>query len=114
MLNRNIASPSTMLPDGRMDTANAARYLGCSTKTLAHWRCSGTGPRFTKPGRVFYAQSDLDAWISAKGKHTSTAQSRAFSASRDTRRIPTQPLTEGGESIPNRGALHRQVRHGGL
>lgn len=59
-------------PDGRMDTTNAALYLGLSAKTLAMKRCQGTGPRFVKRGRVFYFKEDLDAWINANGRQMST------------------------------------------
>lgn len=62
-----------ILPDGRMDTRNAARYLGLSEKTLAMMRSAGKGPLFVKRGRVFYFQRDLDGWIQA-GMATSTAQ----------------------------------------
>ncbi|MFM7255003.1 MAG: helix-turn-helix transcriptional regulator [Betaproteobacteria bacterium] len=63
-----------VLPDGRMDTKNAARYAGLAVKTLAMMRCEGTGPRFVKRGRVFYFRADIDAWINAHGRLTSTAQ----------------------------------------
>jgi hypothetical protein len=63
-----------MFPDGRMDAKNASRYLGCSTKTLAHLRCSGTGPSFIKPGRIFYYKTDLDSWLNQRGRLISTAQ----------------------------------------
>jgi predicted DNA-binding transcriptional regulator AlpA len=63
-------------PDGRMNTDNAAKYLGYSVKTLAMMRSNGTGPRFTKLGRVFYYQEDLDAWVAEKGRVKSTAQAR--------------------------------------
>jgi hypothetical protein len=62
------------LPDGRMNTASAARYLGCSPKTLAHMRCYGTGPVFLKAGRVWYFRADLDAWIGSHFRCRSTAQ----------------------------------------
>ena len=52
-----------MYPDGRMDTANAASYTGLSEKTLAMKRCDGTGPPYTKRGRIFYYREDLDAWM---------------------------------------------------
>jgi hypothetical protein len=61
-------------PDGRMDTANAAKYLALSEKTLAMMRCDGTGPRFIKRGRIFYFRDDLDEWVNARGRFTSTAQ----------------------------------------
>lgn len=67
----------TIYPDGRMDTENAARYLGCSPKTMAMGRCKGTGPRFIKRGRIFYFRQDLDAWLTEGGKVVSTAQARA-------------------------------------
>jgi hypothetical protein len=66
----------TVLPDGRMDTKNAARYVGLKEKTLAMMRSAGEGPRFVKRGRVFYFRDDLDAWIQA-GRATSTAQAAA-------------------------------------
>lgn len=67
-----------VLPDGRMDRKNAARYLGLQPKTLAIYASRGTGPRFVKRGRVFYFQDDLDAWIQA-GRATSSAQAAANS-----------------------------------
>lgn len=64
--------PPDILPDGRMNTATAAKYLRISKKTLATRRCRGTGPRFTKPGRVFYFKEDLDEFLSRR--QDSTAQ----------------------------------------
>ena len=61
-------------PDGRMDVLNTARYTGLSPKTLAMKRCAGTGPRFIKRGRVFYFKADVDEWLNAQGRLTSTAQ----------------------------------------
>jgi hypothetical protein len=61
-------------PDGRMDTKNAAEYLGLSTKTLAMMRCMGTGPKYIKRGRIFYFKDDLDVWLMEQGKLTSTAR----------------------------------------
>ena len=68
-----------VLPDGRLDTTNAAAYLGLSTKTLAMMRCQGTGPRFIKRGRIFYYRDDLDAWVAEAQRVTSTAQARQAS-----------------------------------
>lgn len=61
-------------PDGRLDTANASLYLGLKEKTLAMMRGSGTGPQFIKRGRIFYFKDDLDAWLNAHGRLTTTAQ----------------------------------------
>ena len=65
-----------VLPDGRMDSRNAARYIGLSGKTLAMMRSAGTGPIYIKRGRIFYYQEDLDAWL-REGRVVSTAQLRA-------------------------------------
>lgn len=71
-----LTIPIYTYPDGRLDTKNAAMYLGLKEKTLAMMRGSGTGPRFIKRGRIFYFKDDLDAWLIAKGRHTSTAQAQ--------------------------------------
>ena len=63
-------------PDGRLDTRNAAAYVGLSEKTMAMMRCAGTGPRFIKRGRIFYFLEDLDAWLKQAERVTSTGQAR--------------------------------------
>ena len=63
----------TILPDGRMDTNNAATYLGLSPKTLAMKRCKGQGPKFIKRGRIFYFKKDLDSWLT-NGENASTTE----------------------------------------
>ena len=70
----------TTYPDGRVDSKNAALYLGLKEKTLAMMRSSGTGSRFIKRGRIFYFLEDLDKWLNANGRFTTTAQ--AFSQKR--------------------------------
>ena len=67
-----------ILPDGRLDTHNAAKYLGLSPKTLAMMRCQGDGPSFIKRGRIFYYKSDLDQWIGQAPRATSTAQANVI------------------------------------
>jgi hypothetical protein len=62
--------------DGRMDTGNAAKYTGLKKKTMAMARSEGTGPKFIKRGRIFYFKEDLDTWMNANGRHSSTAQAR--------------------------------------
>ncbi len=53
-----------VLPDGRMDSNNAAKYLNRAPKTLAMWRRQGIGPEWAKcGGRVFYYKNRLDAFI---------------------------------------------------
>ena len=63
-------------PDGRMDTKNASTYTGLAEKTMAMQRCLGSGPKFVKRGRVFYFKDDLDDWMNANGRMTSTAQAK--------------------------------------
>jgi hypothetical protein len=55
-----------VLPDGRMNRENAARYLGVAAQTLATWAVHGKGPPAKKVGgRNFYYRDDLDAFIGA-------------------------------------------------
>jgi hypothetical protein len=57
-----------VLPDGRLSRADAAKYLGCSIKTLAMWKWQGTGPRWVLVGgRVFYYRHHLDEYIEQRG-----------------------------------------------
>ncbi len=65
-----------VFPDGRLDTQNAALFLGLSQKTLAMMRSTGTGPRFVKRGRVFYYLDDLENWLQAQPRVRSTAEAR--------------------------------------
>ena len=54
-------------------TAEAARYLSLSPRTLEKHRTYGTGPAYRKiGGRVIYAVADLNAWADV-GTRTSTS-----------------------------------------
>ena len=56
-------------------TADAARRIGLSPRTLEKLRLTGEGPPFLRPpGRRFvvYALTDLDAWL-ASGRRRSTS-----------------------------------------
>ena len=64
----------SIYPDRRLDTENAAKYLGLSTKTLAMMRSKGTGPKYIKRGKVFYFKEDLSNWLLRDGKHTCTSE----------------------------------------
>lgn len=64
-----------VLPDGRVDSKNAAAFLGLSEKTLAMKRSSGKGPKYLKRGRIFYFVQDLESWIK-DGEARSTSQER--------------------------------------
>lgn len=49
----------------KLDTEEAAIYLGVTVRTLANWRSAGSGPKFYKPSEklTYYFKDDLDAWI---------------------------------------------------
>lgn len=53
----------------------SARWKGAITaRTLANWRCTGSGPRFVKiGGRVMYRLADVQAWENSRSV-TSTSQ----------------------------------------
>jgi len=46
----------------------SARYHGrIAIRTLANWRCTGNGPKFTKiGGRILYLMSEVLAWEKAR------------------------------------------------
>jgi hypothetical protein len=71
-----------VFPDGRLDTENAARYLGLSPKTLAMMRTAGSGPKFVKRGRIFYYLDDLQDWVAEQPRVRSTSQARLGAVSR--------------------------------
>ncbi len=53
-----------VLPNGKLDSNNAAKYVNRAPKTLAQWRMQGVGPEWTKcGGRVFYNKEALDAFM---------------------------------------------------
>jgi hypothetical protein len=66
-----------ILADGRMDRANAAKYLGRRPQTLAVWAMHGKGPRpHNVGGRTFYFLDDLDAYVAAAGPMGALATQR--------------------------------------
>ena len=47
----------------------AAKLLGTTEKTLADWRCRGTGPVYCKSGSaVVYPLSEIEKYINAQKK----------------------------------------------
>ena len=65
--------PKAGLPPAYLRTADAARFLGLSGRTLERHRTYGTGPAYRKlGGRVVYALDDLKAWAE-RGAKTSTS-----------------------------------------
>lgn len=63
--------------ENRLNTREAAAWLGLSPRTLERYRVSGEGPDFHKSGaRVRYLLEDLEKWASAR-RWTSTSGERA-------------------------------------
>ena len=68
-----MPDPNAGLPPRYLRTAEAARYLSLSPRTLEKHRIYGTGPVYRKIGaRVVYAVADLNAWADI-GTKTSTS-----------------------------------------
>ena len=56
-----------VLPGNRVDRANAAKAMGRTPKTLAHWKSLGIGPRpIIVGGRIFYDFSEVQAMASGE------------------------------------------------
>jgi len=74
-------------PPRHLRTAEAARFLGLSDRTLEKHRSYGTGPIYRKiGGRVVYTLDDLQAW-SERGARRSTTDPDALFVS-PAKRIP--------------------------
>lgn len=60
-----------MIPTQKLNTREAAAYLGVRPNTLEVWRCKHKGPRYAKLGtRVLYDKADLDAFFAARSVET--------------------------------------------
>ena len=63
--------------------AVAASILCLAPQTLARWRWAGVGPRFRKLGsRVVYAVDDLEDWVNANARTSTSATDAAACAKR--------------------------------
>lgn len=68
--------PHTTTQRRMLRTDEAARYCGSSASTFEKLRLFGGGPRYVKLGRrVVYDQADLDAWLDAN-RRASTSDAR--------------------------------------
>jgi len=51
----------------KLNTQEAAAYLGLQPNTLEVWRCKHKGPRYSKLGsRVIYDRDDLEVFFTSK------------------------------------------------
>lgn len=59
------------MPNKKLNTREAAEFLGVKPCTLELWRCRKKGPRYSKLGsRVMYDLSELEAWFASQSVHT--------------------------------------------
>ena len=55
----------------KLNTEEAATFLGIRPNTLEVWRCKHKGPRYAKIGsRVLYDVDDLEAFFISRGVDT--------------------------------------------
>ena len=65
--------PSALEQRGYRCETDAADYVGSKPSTLRAWRVRGRGPRYYKiGGKVFYRESDLDAWIESQARESTS------------------------------------------
>ena len=58
-----------------LSTAQAAKFVNMSPRTLERWRLTGGGPRYLKLGRaVRYRKDDLEQFL-AESRRSSTSDS---------------------------------------
>ena len=71
MITANEA-PSSKLPK-LLTVEDMCAYLDRSRHTLQKWRVQGEGPRYRRIGnRIFYAEPDVQAWIEACGRDSTS------------------------------------------
>ena len=62
----------------RLSVAEAANYLGLAVSTLNKRRVTGDTPAFVKLGRrVLYDSKDLDEWLAAHRRRSTSDAARA-------------------------------------
>ena len=75
------------MTDHCMRTPAAARYLGIAESTLNKTRLTGEGPSFVKvgPRAVAYRRADLDAWLQARVRRSTSDTTATPTAARPLR-----------------------------
>ena len=87
-------------------TAEAATYCGSAKSTFEKLRVVGGGPRFFRLGRtVVYDTRDLDDWLEAKPRYSSTSdgdetKSRTLVLDVHTNEIIERLAKSAGMSLP--------------
>lgn len=89
-----MPAPLPSPPPRLLRTEEAARWLGLSARTLEKHRCTGGGPAYRKlGGRVVYLVDDLEAWIAASVRRST---SYAGPLGRRGRPRPVEPRSFAG------------------
>lgn len=61
---------------------SAAAYIGVTPGTLNTWRSTGRSPKFIKVGGlVRYSEDDLNAWLAARTRTSTTHHTQLAAAS---------------------------------
>jgi hypothetical protein len=69
------------IPPAALRPEQAAQYLALSAQRLARLRLDGGGPVFTKAGRsILYLRADLDNWLRANRRISTSDQGVAAAA----------------------------------
>ena len=73
---------SAFQPQSRWQrTGGASGYTGVSASTLAKLRLTGSGPRYSKLGKiVLYDVTDLDEWIASRKRRSTSEPPSPMSA----------------------------------
>ena len=112
-----MSDPSAGLPPRYLRTAEAARFLSLSGRTLEKHRTYGTGPAYRKiGGRVVYAIDDLKAWAD-RGTKTSTSDPGAGTVLPAKRHAPApyagrsgaDTMSEQGDALHKDGAVRSAI-----
>ncbi|MBF0146277.1 MAG: DNA-binding protein [Magnetococcales bacterium] len=90
-----------MQPQQYLRTPAAAQFLGLGASTLEKWRLTGTGPKFSRLGRVVvYSLPDLAAFV-AISRVSSTSEADQLRSKLATT-PPSQPAISGTTSSGKR------------
>jgi len=91
----------------KLNSPEAAEYLGISASTLSKRRVDGNGPKYLKLGRrVVYDTRDLDAWLDTRRRASTADADPAPDGCR-----PRAHETGSTTSAPKRQQPKRWGRH---
>ena len=103
-----MSDPSAGLPPRYLRTAEAARFLSLSGRTLEKHRTYGTGPAYRKiGGRVVYAIDDLKAWADRGTRRQPAIPVPALCCRRNVMRPFLMQGKSGAEPCRTTDSLHK-------